>query len=81
VSVSIPGIGLQRTADTGGVSPRLATISVLIEGLQTDAVAESYHLAKERPAMFGTAVPALSIRSLLVILPAIFYIPRPAQFR
>jgi hypothetical protein len=56
-------------------------VSVLIEGLQTDALAESYHLAKERPTMFGTAVPALSIRSLLVILPAIFYLPRPAQFR
>jgi hypothetical protein len=33
-------------------------VSVLIEGLQTDALAESYHLAKERPTMFGTAVPA-----------------------
>jgi hypothetical protein len=58
VSVSLPGIGLQRIAETGSVSRGLATVSVLIEGPQTNALAESCHLAKERPTMFGTAVPA-----------------------
>lgn len=42
-----------------------STVGVLIEGLQADALAEHYHLAKERSTLLGT-----SIKGYALALPA-----------